>query len=171
MLLPRPHVSYSSMSLWDASHERFRKRYYEKGESFSTIQTRFGSKIHKEIEDNYGEFRGQKIQVGDCPEYEVRVFIDGVPVLAKIDSFFSDTNFFKDFKTGHADKNGKLPWDDVKVRKLKQLPFYAVIIDEHKGLDPEENSYCALDWLMREWIVKMANEISEDYEKYLNNKF
>ena len=50
--LPKPYLSYSAIDCWLKSPKTFRKRYYEKAPFFSTPELRFGKFIADELETN-----------------------------------------------------------------------------------------------------------------------
>jgi len=104
------------------------------------------------IEDNKHKDILPDLVVYDVRELEIRVDVQGVPILAYIDSYDPTNNVFRDTKTGIV------PWDKAKVIKLGQLPFYAVALKHKYGKVPE---YCHLDWLQSKESKKEAVEVDD----------
>ena len=140
-ILPRGYLSYSAYSLWKSSKKQFRKRYYENEDPFETAETRYGKLIHKEKEDD-PNVHGS--------ETKIEAVYKGLSLLGYIDSFNEDTLYVIDFKTGHRNKDGKAPWDALKVRKHKQLVMYAALVQlKYGAYNPET----ALIWIETEFII------------------
>jgi len=198
LILPKPHLSWSQLSCWLSNPVRYRKEYFECGDKLSTKYLRYGSGIHKMIEDGTYKTLLPDLIVYDKNEFEVKCEIEGIPILAYIDSYDSVNNVFRDTKTG------KIPWTKAKVIKSGQLVFYATVLKQLTGKIPE---YADLDWIqtkdekvegtdfwregedrvnvtgkvvsfhrpfyeieiekMEQQIVKVANEISEAYKKFI----
>jgi len=197
MLLPKPHLSWSQMTCWLSNPSRYRKEYFEIGDKLDTKYLRFGKGIAKLIEDGKHKELLPDLEVYDTPEHEIKVEVNGVPVLSYLDSYNSVDNVFFEFKTG------KIPWTQAKVQKHDQLLFYATALKWSTGKMPE---YCDLVWIetkegekeeesglhnerqvnttgkiksfhrefdnreierMEELILKVAEEISEAYIKFI----
>lgn len=203
LILPKPYLSWSQLSCWESSKGRYRREYFENGERLNTRYLRFGSGIHKMIEDGTHKTLLPDLVVYPKNEFEVRCIVNGVPTLSIIDSYDDVNNVFRDTKTG------KIPWTQAKVIKHQQLDFYATALKWSTGKMPE---YCDLDWIetketkvsyydedeyggglqnekvlnvtgrivsfrrefderqiekMEDLILKVANEISEDYQKFI----
>jgi hypothetical protein len=58
---------------------------------------------------------------------------------------------FIEVKTGHTNKEGKVPWDNVSVHKHLQLDFYSLLIKLKHG---KVNNLCRLVWLETEFKTK-----------------
>jgi hypothetical protein len=138
LLLPKPHLSWSQMSCWLSNPVRYRKEYFEAGDKLDTKYLRFGSGIHKMIEDGTYKELLPDLVVYEKNEFEVKCEIDGVPTLSYIDSYDPVNNVFRDTKTG------KTQWTQARVQKLDQLVFYATVLKQVTGKMPE---YCDLDWI------------------------
>ncbi len=138
LILPKPHLSWSAINCWMSNPERFRREYFESGHKLDTKFLRFGKGIAKMIEEGTHKELLPDLEVYDCPEYEMRVEILGVPMLAYIDSYDSKNNVFREYKTG------KHPWSQSKVQKHDQLTLYATMLKHITGKMPE---YCDLDWI------------------------
>ena len=128
--LPKKYLSFSAMDVWLKSKDQYRKRYYEDSPSFETAETIFGKRIHKMFEDD-PNVRGSETKI----ELEL---VPGLKLLGYIDSLDPDTLAIIDFKTG------RVPWDNIKVKKHKQLVFYSLLVLEKHG---RYNREVALDWI------------------------
>ena len=138
----KEYMSYSAMHLWQTSRVGYRKRYYEQEKPFETVETRFGKLLADKLE------RGDE-DVRHIPNYATRelnieVMIDGNLIKGRIDGFDETRIRFLDHKSAHASKDGKSPWNKLKVRKLDQLPFYSMMLKEKYG---KVDSACHLIWI------------------------
>lgn len=134
--LPREYISYSSWSLWKKDKDAFRRKYYLNEESFSTAETIYGKHIARLLEDEEEVKKHPVLSL--VPRYSVReqkieVEIAGIRVMGYLDTFEPNTFQFGEFKSGHLSRDGKPPWDIVKVNKHDQLPFYSLLIKEKYG--------------------------------------
>ncbi len=126
------------MSCWNSSPARFRREYFECGKKLDTKYLRFGKDIAGMIDrDEHHELLPDLI-VCDVREHEIRVEVQGVPLLSYLDDYDPVNNVFREKKTG------KIPWTQAKVIKHGQLLFYAVALKYSTGKIPE---YCDLDWI------------------------
>jgi hypothetical protein len=185
------------MTCWLSNPSRYRKEYFEIGDKLDTKYLRFGKGIAKLIEDGKHTELLPDLIVYDTPEHEIKVEVNGVPVLSYLDSYNSVDNIFREYKTG------KIPWTQAKVQKHDQLLFYATALKWSTGKVPD---CCDLDWIetiegekeeesglhnerqvnttgkiksfhrefdnreierMEELILKVAEEISEAYIKFI----
>jgi hypothetical protein len=204
LVLPRPSLSYSSLSLWSRDRDKFRRRYYEGIKEPETVYTLFGKEIHKQIEkdDKYKQFR---LPVA---EQKMEAEVKGIKIVGYLDTYDPATHFFGDFKTGIAKPDGSPRWTQVEVEKTEQLPFYSFLIQENHSFQAKN---CFLVWLetqfrdndktfggvklggereleltgryevferkiyqkdrdwIAKWIVNLAKEISNDYQKWLKS--
>lgn len=198
LILPKGYMSWSALSLWKQSKERFALQYFANGDSLDTKYLQFGKNIATSIED--GSYVGTlpDLVVYDIPEYKIEVSVNGVPLLSYIDSYDPVHHIFREYKTG------KIPWTQSKVQKHGQLLFYAVALRSLTGIAP---THCHLDWIetreapsdgiwdinekkveltgkiltfyrefdtreidmMEEDIMRTAHEISEAYKKFISN--
>jgi hypothetical protein len=126
------------MMCWLHSKERFRKEYFENGEKLNTKYLRFGKGIAKMIESGTHKTLLPDLIVYECPEFEIRCDIGGVPMLSFLDSYNPVDNVFREYKTG------KVAWTQSKVQKHEQLVVYATMLKQLTGKIPE---YCDLDWI------------------------
>lgn len=149
MLLPRNYLSNSAMDLWNTDKKKFVKRYFEGIDDDGSEYTRFGSKIHKMIEEGLYKKLLPKLVVYPVQESSTTCSVGGVPVLIKMDTYHPDKNVFRDYKTSMK------AWDLVKVQKHDQLVFYATALAELTGKIPP---YAHIDWIetVREKKTKMG---------------
>lgn len=147
MNLPKKYFSYSQYDLWKKSKSEYRLKYYEGKESFETVETIFGKKIAKMLEDDAVVAAHpvlSKVPRYSKPEYDIQVEVEGIPIRGFIDTFEESDCSFLDYKSGHLSKDGKIPWDAVKVAKHEQLPFYSVLLKEKHG---KVNRKTGIVWL------------------------
>lgn len=137
-LLPKKFLSWSAINCWMTNPERFRREYFENGEKLDLKQWQFGRGIAKLIEEGKHKELLPDLIVYDKPEHELKCEIYGVPMIGYIDSYDSEKNVFREYKTG------KVPWTYAKVQKHDQLTLYATMLKHITGKMPE---YCHLDWI------------------------
>lgn len=206
--LPKGYLSNSACDLWERNPQDYREKYYLNQPGFSTPYTKFGKEFAEDIEKHPEKY--PHIPKGSIAEFPVKWVIADVPVLGYFDSFNPVTKEIFEYKTSITDGSSK--WDEIKVRKWKQLPFYCMCVNEMFGtynplvrlivLQTEWGEDCvetkfgsqlirecekklrfapgALEnpkvferhieqWevdLMKERLVRIAGEISEDYTRY-----
>lgn len=138
LILPKKWISWTQLSCWLTSPNRFRREYFECGKKIDTKYLRYGKDVAGLIETGKHKELLPDLQVYDTPEFEIRTKVHGVPILSYIDSYDSKNNVFYEFKTG------KEPWTQAKVIKHGQLLFYAVALKHSTGKTP---AYCDLQWI------------------------
>jgi hypothetical protein len=138
LLLPRGYISYSAMQCFKSSKERFKREYFENGDKLNSKYLVFGKGIAKMIEEDKHHELLPDLIVYDLREYEIRVEINGVPVLCYLDDCKSDFTSFRDKKTG------KTPWTPQKCQKSEQLLMYACAIRAKHGKMPRT---AWIDWV------------------------
>lgn len=144
--LPKGYLSYSAYALWKQSPARYISKYFEGEDDFRTVETEFGKKIAEQLETE----RDDGIIPYTKSEYDIKEELDpGLFILGRLDGFDEDTLKVSEIKTGHKNKAGKSPWDNVKVRKHKQLPFYCLLVLLRFG---KYNPDVTLQWLETEFI-------------------
>lgn len=153
-ILPRNYLSYSAISLWIKSKDQFRKKYYENDASFETIETLYGKQIaemleDRDIVDNHPILK--LIPKHSHAEYPIKVEIEGIPIKGYLDNFCPRKKSFKEFKTGHVNREGRSPWNQKKVDKHLQLPFYSLLIEENYG---DVDDKCQLIWIETQFKEK-----------------
>lgn len=146
MKLPKPYLSYSQYALWKSSKDGYRKRYYLNEKPFENRETLFGKAIGTTVENNLHKEDEILSQLIDYPikEHKIEVEYKGLNMLGYLDQF-DDTEYrILEMKTGHLSPKGKSPWDNMKVRKHKQLTFYSALVELKYGkVHPE----VILQWL------------------------
>lgn len=147
--LPKQKFSYSQMSLWLKNKEGYRAKYYRGEPQHETAEMIFGKLIAKRLEDN-------DPALSFIPRYEkseqgIEINLEGLPIIGYLDSFDPSKNKFREYKTSHLGRDGKLPWNRVLVAKHDQLPFYSFLIEQKYG---EVDPMCHLDWIETDWKKK-----------------
>jgi hypothetical protein len=134
--LPKPYLSYSAWYLWKTNKEEYRKRYYEGKKSFETVETIFGKKVAKKLEED-DTIKGSETRI----EVTLKT---GLKLLSYLDGFDEETLSITEYKSGHKNKAGRAPWDNIKVKKHKQLDWYSLMVKEKYG---KVNPFVKLIWL------------------------
>ena len=124
--LPKGYLSSSACDLWESNPQEYREKYYLNRPGFSTPYTTFGKDFAFDIEKNPEKY--PHIPKGSVSEFPVKWVIGGVPVVGFLDSFEPTTKSIFEYKT-----SVNSTWNQVKVRKWKQLPFYAMCVHEMFG--------------------------------------
>ncbi len=135
-------LSYSGYSLWKKSKEDYRKRYYENQKSFENVETIFGKEVHGILEKD-DKIKGSETRI----EITLKC---GLKLLSFLDSLDDEFTII-DFKTGHKNKEGKSPWNRLKVIKHKQLDFYSLMCKKKFG---KVNPVVQLIWLETRFKTK-----------------
>lgn len=151
LALPKSHLSYSAISLWQKNKEQFRAKYYENEPQAETAEMIFGKKIAKLLEEKPKDKILRKVPRYRRSEQRIEIYVGHVPVLGYIDTFAPRKCAFREYKTGHTRADGSAPWNAVAVLKHDQLPFYSLLIKLWRGKVTE---LCHLDWLETEWAQK-----------------
>ena len=138
LIMPKNWLSWSQMTCWISSKDRFRREYFEAGRKLDTKYLRFGKGIAELIENGKHKDLLPDLEVYPVREFEIRTTICGVPILSYLDDYDPERNIFREKKTG------KIPWTQAKVIKHGQLIFYATALKHSCGKMPE---YCDLDWI------------------------
>ena len=127
-------LRYSAFDTWLKSKSSYREKYYL-GKSFTTPETVFGHEMHNFME-TASKHRKHPI-LKNAPRYAVsekditvHLGAQSVKIGGRIDSFCPELCAMIDYKFGHRSKDGKAPWDTVKVHKHRQLVFYSILIEE-----------------------------------------
>ena len=138
LILPKPHLSWSSINCWNSSPAIFRRDYFECGKKLDTKYLRFGKGIAELIESGKYKKLLPDLEVYPVNEFEIKTEVNEIPILSYIDDYDPLNNVFREKKTG------KIPWTQAKVIKHGQLVFYATALKHSMGKMPE---YCHLDWI------------------------
>lgn len=198
--LPKRHLSWSQMQIWETNKDRYRREYFEKGRKLDTRELRFGRGIAEMIEKGLHKELLPNLPIYPRHEHEIRAFVLGVPILSYLDGDGDDD--FGEYKTG------KIAWTQAKVQKHEQLAFYAVAKKAECGRMPKR---CTLHWIettdavvdaknfwervdkkirvtgqiksferifdereierMEKKILRVAQEITKEYLEFINNEF
>lgn len=162
LILPKPHLSWSSINCWMTNPERFRREYFENSEKLDTKYLRFGKGIAELIEKGKHKELLPDLVMYEKPEFEMRVEVMGVPLLGFLDGYNPSENIFGEYKTG------KHPWDQARVQKHDQLTLYATMLKQLMGKMPE---YCDLHWIeTKDKIVSIQYVDEEEYGHGLHNE-
>jgi len=144
--LPKEHLSWSSLTLWESSKKSWWKRYVLGEKMFETKHLKKGKEFAEAVENDESEdliIDSMLPYLQKCDVMEARI-----EALFPND-FFPDLKLlgFKDTATGfeifREYKTGSLPWDQKKVDLHGQLAFYG-LIDSYNGA--EKPAKCFLDW-------------------------
>ncbi len=154
----RDYISWSALSLWNKSKPLYRQRYYENIEGASTPEMIEGKRIAKMIEERHEDFA--HIPQYSSPEHKIELELEGVKVLAYLDSFDPETCSILEFKSSHVTSKGEPPWTNLKVLKHKQLDMYSFLVKEKYG---KVNNEVQLIWL--------ETDIKDDIVEYKGHKF
>lgn len=148
MTLPKKYLSYSAFNLWNTNKQEFRRRYYEGKKSYQSPEILFGKKTAEMLERNEYHHILAKIPAGTHKEYRIETTVEGIPILAFLDSCSPEQGSLFEVKTGHT------VWDQARVDTHEQLPFYCMCLKAHLGCyDP----HALLTWL--ETRLVMASDI------------
>jgi hypothetical protein len=134
----KPYISWSQLDLFSKNPSRYIAQYFGGKWDEGTPEMKYGGYIAKLIEDGKHKELLPDLIVYSASEHKIMTTIGDVPTLSYIDSYDTETNTFREYKTGKA------PWTHPKVYKHGQLLFYAVVIRKVTGKMPE---YCHLDWI------------------------
>jgi len=148
MILPKPHLSFSQMFLWEYSKETYRKKYYPKiTPHFATSPAMaFGNHVTEAMErgeeftrfiPRYPVFEYNPSDEPDNPDCKT-LSIGGVPIMGFIDNMNMNTIQFSEQKTGVT------PWTQNKVNKHFQLDLYSLLLYKQFGRVEDE---CFLIWV------------------------
>lgn len=166
--LPKGYLSSSACDLWERNPQDFREKYFLGQPGFSTPYTKFGKWFADDIEKHPEKY--PNIPKGSIAEFPVKWVIEGVPVVGYLDSFDPSDKKIFEYKTSiQPSQSG---WTQVKVRKWKQLPFYAMCINEMFG---EYNPDVNLIVMHTEWTevcteTKFGTSMVRECEKALQFK-
>ncbi len=159
LILPKKHLSWSSINCWMSNPERFRREYFENAEKLDTKYLRFGKGIAELIEKGKHKELLPDLVVYEKPEFEIRCEVMGVPMLAYLDGYDSLNHVFGEYKTG------KIPWTQAKVQKHDQLTLYATMLKQLTGKIPE---YCDLFWIETKEGAKEVEDFWRTNEREIN---
>jgi hypothetical protein len=146
------------MNCWLTSKARFRREYFEAGKKLDTKYLRFGKDIADLVETGKHKELLPNLPVYAVREHEIKVEINGVPVLSYLDDYDPVNNVFREKKTG------KIPWTKARVIKHGQLVFYAAALKHSIGEMPK---YCHLDWIETREGALEVDDFWRENEKFV----
>lgn len=129
------------------------KYYSSQIYDLETSYTKFGKEIAELFEDKKKVKEHpvlSKVPKYDTPEFCIQHEIEGVLIKGYIDSFDSKKKRIIEYKTG-IKKDGKAPWDTVKVKKHNQVLLYSLCIKDMFG---EVHPETKLIWIETCWKEK-----------------
>lgn len=148
ILLPREHLSWSQIDLWQRNRNDYMARYFRDEEGVSTPAMDFGKQF-AEIMEGTSETSDPKVlamaQVApryEIAEYKLEAVLKSeegeIPLLGYLDTSHEDpTRGFREYKTG------KTQWTQRKVDEHGQLTLYDLMIFLRFGGRPQS---IYLDW-------------------------
>lgn len=150
--LPRPHLSWSQIDLWNHSRNEYIQRYFYGKESFVNDAMIYGKKFAEALETGEtGEDEILKMATLAIPRYTISEYrlqatikteAGNIPLLGFMDSSYDPpSEGFREYKTG------KVPWTQRRVDKHGQLTLYALMIYLNEKKLPKS---IHLDWLETE---------------------
>lgn len=168
-------LRYSALDCWLKNKDAYRKRYYE-GQEFQTAEMVFGHRVHKSMELKSVVKKDpllSQLPRYSRSEYNIEEKLEDIKIGGCLDSFEKETFSFLDYKSSHLSKDGKIPWDNVRVAKHMQLVFYSLLVFlRHGKVDP----WVKLIWLetaFRKKSIEFEGHTlsTETRELYLTGKF
>lgn len=154
--LPNGYLSYSQMSLWLSSPQRYKDQYFDRRDElkWSNPGQDFGKMFADALEksEETGDLRTDaamllipKYDIADVAiNTELETPYGWLKLIAKPDSLNSKTQDFLEFKTG------KVAWTQRKAQKHLQMIYYAVSIWLHTGV---KNRTAKLVWIETEVVL------------------
>ena len=138
MILPKPHLSFSQITMWLTAKESYRKNYYPKIPPLfhSNVYMRYGNEVTEAMErkEPWVSF----IPCYDTFELPLLIDIDGVMIKAFIDNIDMKTLRFRE------QKSAMTSWSENKINKHIQLDIYSLLLQEKYGKITEK---CSLVWV------------------------
>lgn len=197
LTLPKEHISVSQVQLWESDPIAYQKKYFigipDKPSPFMD----FGKQFAKDIEDyKAGEQRDfnfppqflETTKLYPYVEYKLEYDFTDFKFLGFIDNMSEDNEIVVDFKTGTA------PWTQARLEESLQMQIYSTVIFYQFQVIPTcfinywqtrlrgkevlwtgvneiyKHTFNIKDMAAAEMRVrKAAREISEAYDKYLND--
>ncbi len=136
-MTPRGYISYTQLSLWERSPEKYKELYMDGGTLPINRGMAFGKRVHEALEHN--TTTGDPLLdlvISNMPKYktfehEIHANLKsgerkagkiGIPLFGILDNYDKRTHDFADFKTGQK------WWSKGKVDDDDQLTFYTLLI-------------------------------------------
>lgn len=125
--LPRGYISWSQLTGWESSPERYIRHYIYHEETYVTKEMCFGGYIARELEKGKSDNLLIDMLVSVVPkyaksEYKLDVDLEGIKLFGIFDSFCPKTKNIIEYKTGKA------PWTQKRADEHGQLHFYALMV-------------------------------------------
>jgi len=195
--LPRGHLSWSQLSLWEHDPTEYALRYIMHQAQRINSGMVFGKHVAQGLEapippEDIADLL-YLLPSYDTREKRLEAAWKSIQLIGYADTFRRRDHAFREYKTGRRDMNGKPPWTRDKAQAHGQIAFYGFMlwITDRKLPPP-----AFLDWIetkekdgivsitgrvesfevqitipmileMGARIEKAANEISMQYVKYL----
>jgi hypothetical protein len=148
LILPKGYLSWSQMSCWLHSKDRYAREYFDDGEKLDTRYLRFGSRFSKMVEelckimeripdraaaivelskeypmDENMQSVLMELDIEGTSEYEINCKVRGeVTIKAFLDKYRTRDGSIGEYKTGLS------PWSLARVQKHDQLLMYGVAL-------------------------------------------
>lgn len=197
LTLPKEHISVSQVQLWEQDPIAYQKKYFIGIPDKPSPFMYFGKQFAKDIEDyKAGEQRDfnfppqflETTKLYPYVEYKLEYDFTDFKFLGFIDNMSEDNEIVVDFKTGTA------PWTQARLEESLQMQIYSTIIFYQFQVIPtcfinywqtrlrgKEVLWTGVNEIYKHTfnfqemaaaemrVRKAAREISEAYDKYLND--
>jgi len=142
MIRPRPYLSWSQLTLFESSPERYLNLYINEKRMFINRGMALGKEIADALET--GEVTGDPIKdlvISQIPKFGVmEAELNGIlklgkieiPLYGKADTAKKNLTKFKEYKTGQTS------WSQKQVDNHGQITFYCTIIRARTGKIPQD---------------------------------
>ena len=184
LILPKGYLSWSQITCWINSRQRYINEYFEDGKKLDTKYLRFGSQFSKMVEDlcelmeripdrhlAVQELRKthpmdenmesvmMELDIEGVSEYEINCTVRGmVPVRAYLDKYVTRNGAIQEYKTGLS------PWTMAKVQKHDQLLVYGVAL---KWCGKPIPPYADLHWIETRELEEERKDFWRDGAKII----
>lgn len=156
--LPKPHLSWSQIDLWNRSPQEYARKYFYGEEGFINSAMVYGKKFAEAMEGGEVEDEIMRLTTIAVPRYPISEYrltaklkteAGDIPLVAYLDTAFDPpSEGLREYKTGVR------PWTQKKVDNHKQLTIYALMVYLNENKLP---SKMFLDWIETE---NVGGEIS-----------
>lgn len=153
IILPKGHLSFSQIILWQTARETYRKKYYPlvRPPYASSLEMAYGNEVTEAMERN--EPWTHFIPRYKTFEYDASFEIEGIPIEAYVDNIDLDRVQFNEQKTGRT------PWTQNKVENHLQLDIYSTLLELKLG---KVHDTCYLTWVKTAWKPKEITLVTGD---------
>lgn len=141
MLHPRPHLSWSQISVWEQGEDQYRKRYIE-GVQLKNAGLDLGKRLANSLENQEADGDlALDLVAARLPKFADRerelkttITVSGIeiPLLGKPDTTTPDLSGLKEYKSGQTE------WTRKMVDGFGQITFYCVMIHAITGKIPQD---------------------------------